>query len=148
MSGYTRYPASGGGGGSSTPVLGHFDTSTSATGSNALIKFTNVVEDSNSGYSTSTGLYTIQTGEGGFYDVFAALTLNTGGAFAAVLKLYKNGSLYKLMNDIFDISSGFIFGAIGNVPCNDGDTLSIIINTSLSTNCDGSNLSYFTVAKR
>ena len=53
-------------GGDNTPYF-RADTTTQTVGSNAVLIFTNSVFDSASGYNTSTGKYTIPSGQGGYW---------------------------------------------------------------------------------
>jgi hypothetical protein len=132
----TNKPGSGSGGG--TPPVGFsVNTSTTAASATQPIIFSVINTDSNSGYNSGTGRYTIPSGQAGLWNFSAGIFV---GATATDVDLYLNGSkVYQGSNTIAStsvavISTSFTV-AVGDI---------VDIRPGASSTATGSNfLNYF-----
>lgn len=139
--------------GTSTPVLAKIyslDQPTIGT-SDTLIKFNSVYFDTNGGYSTSTGLYTVPFDGKYRVKVITSTDLLTLSTIQAVNgSVYKNGSFFNFI--------GYHVGTGGNinhvvsgdtiVDCVAGDTLSLYLRSSISITIQaGAGISFLEIEK-
>lgn len=109
-------------------------TSTNFAGNaNTTAIFTTVVQDTNSAYSNSTGVYTIPVA--GYYHFSSYLESNAGisaTSVSSVLQLFNNGSRVLILGGFIVAVAGntlFLSGS-GMVLCAAGDLIKIVINNS------------------
>lgn len=112
-------------------VSAHYATGTGTlAGSNNVVKYTTLVKDTHSGYSTSTGLYTVQVP--GRYLVHGVIdTQQTSGSSYLNAVIYKNGASFKYVSSIANGSVTSKHSEVmAVVDCVAGDTLAIYSNTN------------------
>jgi len=91
------------GGGDNTPYF-RADTTTQTVGGNTVLIFTNSVFDSASGYSTSTGKYTIPSGQSGYWWFQANATI--GASYTGMYFNIRVGGTNKLRGVTANASLG------------------------------------------
>lgn len=96
-----------------------------ATGGAAVIKFDTVVIDTHSGYSTSTGLYTVPVS--GFYQVSATVRSATAGT-DILLNVNSSNKLVLCDTNVANDS----IGGSQIVKCNAGDTIAVFTGGSIT----------------
>ncbi len=96
-------------------------------GANAVVKFDTVVNDTDSGYSAGTGLYTVATGKAGYYGI--SLSAQSGTSTSVLV--YKNGSNVVRLGDL---SSNVYGSSAYTLKLAAGDTVGIYAGTSSTWN--------------
>jgi hypothetical protein len=92
---------------------------------NTVIKYDTKLFDTHTAYDTSTGLFTVPTGEGGKYRVSVVMSAS-GGATNVYIRLNASNKFYLCGQ----ASSGLVGGGSGTVDCAAGDTIAIFNDTS------------------
>ena len=105
------------------------------TGSYSVLKFTSVDQDTHSGYSTSTGLYTVPVA--GWYHVNAGVVINASYTAGQqnLIAIYKNGAELNRGQSMAQASVTQTWATLVStcVYCNAGDTLGPYVLSSGTT---------------
>lgn len=107
-----------------------------ASGANAVVKFDTVITDTQSNYSTSTGLFTVPSGKGGVYSVTYNMNWSVGPAVAGVTSAFiiVNGAVKSAGHAAVTNSAQlFTFDSAAAVLLNAADTVGV----SLTQNSGG-----------
>jgi hypothetical protein len=89
-----------------------------------------------SDYSTSTGLYTVATGNAGTYSITATAEINATSMNYTIIAIYKNGT--QIQNSFWQFGSASSQDCAASIALNgvtlaDGDTISIYVQTNGSS---------------
>ena len=139
----------------------YLSSTTNVTGATATkITFDTEEWDSNSAYDTSTGKFTVPSGQAGKYLVASSLWCNqTGGEgkfYLGGVRLYKNGSLFSYAQSDFntagdDSANNYNAGFVAPINLSAGDYLEIYAivgaHTGTTQVLTGTKSSWFSVHK-
>ena len=116
------------GGGDNTPYF-RADTTTQTVGGEATLVFTNSIFDSASGYNTSTGKYTIPSGQGGYW--WFQANANIGSSYTGMYFNIKVEGANKLRGVTSNASAGAVHcSGIINVSAGDEVTVALELGAS------------------
>jgi len=112
---------------SGNPMLGANTGAGQSIPNNAqtIVVFGVVERDTDSGYNSGTGRYTVPAGKGGDYVIIASIAWNTGFATPGSLYIFKNAALTKAVQSVANPVAGGSTSIIGILNMVAGDIIDI-----------------------